>query len=132
MKNCLLAFLFLFSFKVFGQTLETDRLALVAIYNATAYNPITQRDYFNDISGWAVGGAPGDSPCGWTGVTCEGGRVTRLDMSMFQVHGPIAPEIGNLTALKYLDLRGGGAEFYPWIGEVPDELGNLSALEYLN
>lgn len=130
MKRCLLGFLCLFiSLELFGQSLEGDRLALVAIYNATTSGA---PDYSNDITGWDVPGTPGDSPCGWPGVTCEGGRVTRLDLSQNQVHGPIAPEIGNLTELKYLNFEGAGAEMFPWVGEIPVTLGNLTKLEYLN
>lgn len=134
MKRCLLGLVCLFvSIHSFGQTLEIDRLALVAIYNATStgINDVYGEPNFNDITGWNIPGAPGDSPCGWTGVTCEGGRVTRLDLSMFQVHGPLAPEVGNLSELKYLNIEQGGAEFYPMTGEIPLTLGNLQKLEYL-
>ena len=133
MKKCLLGLLCLFiSIQLFGQTLESDRLALVAIYNATStgINEMYGGPNFNDITGWNVPGALGDSPCGWTGVTCEGGRVTRLDLSMFQVHGPLAPEVGNLGELKYLNIEQGGAELSPMTGEIPPSLGNLQKLEY--
>ncbi len=125
----------LFSVQAFAQgTLESDRLALVAIYNATStgINDLYGEPNFNDITGWKIPGSPGDSPCGWPGVTCEGGRVTRLDLSQNQVHGPIAPEIGDLTELKYLNLEGGGGEMYPWTGELPVTLANLTKLEHLN
>ncbi len=134
MKRCLLGLLCLFiSIQSFGQTLESDRLALVAIYNATStgINEIYGEPNFNDITDWNIPGAPGDSPCGWTGVTCEGGRVTRLDLSMFQVNGPLAPEVGNLSELKYLNIQQGGAEFYPMTGNIPATLGNLQKLEHL-
>ncbi|MDR6803580.1 Leucine-rich repeat (LRR) protein [Dyadobacter sp. BE34] len=129
-----LLFLLFISFKSFAQSLESDRLALVAIYNATStgVNEVYGEPNFNDITGWNIPGVPGDSPCGWPGVTCEGGRVTRLDLSQNQVFGPIAPEIGNLTELKYLNLEGGGGEMNPWTGELPLTLGNLTKLEYLN
>ncbi|PSL25143.1 T9SS type A sorting domain-containing protein [Dyadobacter jiangsuensis] len=135
MKTILLSCIaVLFSTQIFAQSLESDRLALVAIYTATStgYDDVYDVPNFNDITGWNVPGSPGDSPCGWTGVTCEGGRVTRLDLSMFQVHGPIAPEIGNLSALTYLNLQGSGEESYPLVGELPTALGNLTNLEYLN
>lgn len=134
MKRCLPGLLCLFiSIQSFGQTLESDRLALVAIYIATStgINEVYGEPNFNDITGWNIPGAPGDSPCGWTGVTCEGGRVTRLDLSMFQVNGPLAPEVGNLSELKYLNIQQGGAEFYPMTGNIPATLGNLQKLEYL-
>jgi len=127
MKKYLLALLCFCSVQLFGQSLESDRLALVSIYNATYTG-----EYFNDIQGWVVPGTPGDNPCGWPGVTCNGERVTSLDLSMNSMNGPLAPEIGNLTALRYLNLQGGGQELFPFIGKIPVELGNLTNLEYLN
>jgi hypothetical protein len=135
MKRCLPGLLCLIiSIQSFGQTLESDRLALVAIYNATSTgtNDVYGGPNFNDITGWNVPGAPGDSPCGWTGVTCEGGRVTRLDLSGFQVHGPLASEVGNLSELKYLNIMQGGSELFPMTGVIPATLGNLQNLEYLD
>lgn len=134
MKKCLPGLVCLFvSICSFGQTLESDRLALVAIYNATStgINDVYGVPNSNDITGWNVPGSPGDSPCGWTGVTCEGGRVTRLDLFEFQVHGPLAPEVGNLTELKYLNIRQAGIEFHPMTGVIPTTLANLQKLEYL-
>lgn len=122
----LLLFFLLISLKSFGQTLETDRLALVAFYNAI---PL---DNYPDFSSWVVPGTPGDSPCGWAGVTCEGGRVTKLDLGDYFISATLPPQIGNLTALTYLDLRGSGNEFGTWEGDIPEELGNLVNLEYLN
>ncbi|GGM96582.1 hypothetical protein GCM10010967_32850 [Dyadobacter beijingensis] len=131
MKKCLLALLCFCSIQLFGQgTLESDRLALVAIYNATAAGG--GGEYYNDLSDWVVPGAPGDNPCGWSGVTCTGGRVTRLDFSNAEMQGPIAPEIGNLSALTYLNVQGSGEEMSHLVGEIPLTLGNLTNLEYLN
>ena len=122
----LLLLLLLISFKSFGQTLETDRLALVDIYNG-----LNGSDY-PDLASWVVPGNPGDSPCGWAGVTCEGGRVTKLDLADYFISATLPPQIGNLTALTYLDLRGEGNEFGTWEGDIPEEFGNLVNLEYLN
>jgi hypothetical protein len=122
----LLLFLLLIPLKSVAQTLETDRLALVAIYNAI---PVGNH---SDFTTWIVPGTPGDSPCGWAGVTCEGGRVTKLDLGDYFISAALPPQIGNLTALTYLDLRGAGNEFGTWEGDIPEEFGNLVNLEYLN
>lgn len=87
--------------------------------------------YYPELSNWAVRGNVGDSPCGWYGVTCEGGRVTKLELSHLGIRGELAPEVGNLTALTTLDLSGDGVELGCWTGELPTTLGNLTNLEYL-
>lgn len=125
MRKLFLLFL-LISAKSFGQTLESDRLALVAFYQATGGN-----NWF-DNTGWVVPGSPGDNPCGWYGVTCEGGRVTKLVMEENDIVAPIPAAVGSLSALKHLDLSGAGGEFLYFYGDLPVELGNLSNLEYLD
>ncbi|SDG09049.1 Por secretion system C-terminal sorting domain-containing protein [Dyadobacter soli] len=122
----LLLLLLLVSLKSFGQTLETDRLALVAIYNGIS-GPNNHPEFEN----WVVPGNTGDSPCGWNGVTCESGRVTKLNLRHSGIRGTLAPEVGNLTALTTLDLTGVGAELGAWAGELPATIGNLTNLEYL-
>lgn len=127
MKRCLLGLACLFlSIQSFAQTLEADRLALVAFYQATG------GDSWYDKTGWTVPGNPGDNPCGWFGITCEGGRVTQLIMESNDIVAVIPAALGNLTALKHLDLSGPGSEFPYFYGDLPVELGNLTNLEYLD
>ncbi|MDR6803579.1 hypothetical protein J2Y45_000849 [Dyadobacter sp. BE34] len=127
MKRCLLGLVCLFvSIYSFGQTLESDRLALVAFYQATGGNN------WYDNTGWVVPGSPGDNPCGWYGVTCEGGRVTKLIIEENDIVAPIPAVVGSLSALKHLDLSGAGGEFSYFYGDLPVELGNLTNLEYLD
>ena len=105
-------------------SVETDRAALVALYNAT------------DGPNWPEshwGGAPNrnwltDQPLGeWHGVTTDAnGRVTELDLTNVELRGNIPPEIGNLSELRRLGLWG------PTLtGPIPPELGNLSRLTEL-
>ncbi|MEO6685759.1 MAG: hypothetical protein ABIN24_07335, partial [Dyadobacter sp.] len=111
-----------------GQTLESDRLALIDLYNATGGTY-----WYNNLN-WSVSGNPGDSPCGWGGVTCneEGTRVVKLLLPENDMLGSIPPSIGNLTALTHLDLSGAGREFVNLTGSIPAEIGNLTNLEYLD
>ena len=91
---------------------ETDREALVALYNATG-GPNWSGNY-NWLS---------DVPISeWEGVTTDGnGRVTELDLYGNQLSGEIPPELGNLANLTGLFL--GENELS---GEIPPELGNLA------
>lgn len=127
----ILSFLLLFcSLNTFAQTLEGDRLALVAVYNAMGGTGwYSERDY-----PWPLPSQPGASPCGWYGVTCENGRVVALNLSGNEFTGQIPPEIGNLTALKDLHLSWseGINPLSPLTGEIPAEFANLISLETLD
>ena len=76
-------------------SVETDRAALVALYNATGGENGTLSD--NWLS---------DLPLGeWRGVTTNGnGRVTELDLRNLGLSGEIPPELGNLSSLEMLYL----------------------------
>ena len=102
---------------------ETDREALVALYNAT--NGENWR--YND--NWLS-----DAPLGeWYGVnTNDDGRVRALDFNGNGngngngLSGEIPAELGSLSNLEYLNLS-----FNSLSGEIPPELGSLSNLEWL-
>lgn len=122
---------FLFSVSTsFAQTLEDDRQALVALYNATDGSNWTNK------TGWNPSGVSADNPCGWFGVTCEGGRVTELNIRHNGAFGHLPAEIGKLSALKVLNLNANDPGALQGVvgigGAIPAELGNLSNLEYLD
>ena len=95
---------------------ETDREALVALYNAT--NGENWR--YND--NWLS-----DAPLGeWYGVnTNDDGRVIALDFTVNGngLSGEIPAELGSLSNLRGLWLNHNGLS-----GEIPPELGSLSNL----
>ncbi|MEM7532538.1 MAG: fibronectin type III domain-containing protein [Chloroflexota bacterium] len=85
------------------------------------------------------------TPCGWMGVTCEGGRVTKLDLSNngngYGLTGGLPAEIGSLTQLKELALRGnqlGAAALtrtqrsISQFTGLPPDIGNLLHLQLLD
>lgn len=134
MKHYYLIFTLLFSVTgSFAQTLEDDRLALKAIYDSMSFHFPGQPN-INYVP-WNFPGSPGDSPCGWAGISCENGRVTDLFLSETELAGQIPKEIGNLTALISLDLSGGtvfGTNNYSAVtGQIPSEIGNLINLQRL-
>ncbi|XP_026665307.2 leucine-rich repeat protein 2-like [Phoenix dactylifera] len=64
------------------------------------------------------------NPCTWFHVTCDvRNRVIRLDLGNSNISGPLAPELGRLQDLQYLELYGNNFE-----GKIPEELGNLKSL----
>ncbi len=105
-----------------------DRAALAALHAAT------DGPNWADDENWL-----GDGPLGaWRGVETDAfGRVARLDLGGHQdgetaewvshgLRGPIPPELGSLTGLTSLNLRGNALA-----GSIPPELGNLAGLEEL-
>ena len=65
-------------------------------------------------------------PCGWNGVSCNNGHVTRLYLYSNQLSGPIPESIGNLSQLESLLLSSNQLS-----GPIPKSIGNLSQLELL-
>ena len=93
---------------------ETDREALVALYNAT------DGENWDESENWLS-----DAPLvEWERVsTDDDGRVTKLELGGNGLSGEIPPELGSLSNLQILSLRANGLA-----GEIPAELGSLSNL----
>ena len=97
-------------------SVEPDRAALMSLYNATD-------GFWSNDENWGT-----DAPLSeWEGVTTLDGRVIRLEQASGGLGVSIPPELGNLTALEWLNLGSNGLS-----GSIPPELGNLTALEWLN
>ena len=93
---------------------ETDREALVALYNAT------DGENWNRSDNWLS-----DAPLGeWYGVdTNNDGCVTVLILDNNELSGEIPPELGRLANLTELELSDNSLS-----GEIPPELGRLANL----
>jgi uncharacterized repeat protein (TIGR01451 family) len=87
--------------------------ALVALYNST------DGASWSNNQGWLVT----NTPCSWHRVYCVGGHVSGLHLGNNHLTGSIAPELGNLDQLQWLDLW-----FNSLTGSIPPELGNLGNL----
>ena len=98
-------------------SVETDREALVALYNATG------GENWRNNDNWLS-----DAPLGeWKGVTTDdNGRVIKLALDKSDLSGEIPAELGNLANLEYLFLNVNDLR-----GEIPAELGNLANLTIL-
>ena len=99
-------------------TVETNREALIALYNATGGPNWTNN------ANWLS-----DTPVGeWHGVVADGaGGVIALQLGSNGLRGEIPGELGQLSYLVYLDLDRNELS-----GEIPPELGQLSNLEILS
>ena len=94
-----------------------DKAALTALYDSTSGADWTYSANWNT-----------DLPIGvWYGVTTDsGGRVTRLELSLNNLSGPIPVEVADLSELAYLNLSGNKLS-----GSIPTQLGNLTELTTL-
>ena len=100
-----------------ANTVATDKAALVALYNATdGANWTTNTNWTTD-----------QALSSWSGVTTNSdGLVTRLVLNNNGLTGTLPTELGDLTALEYLDLRDNALS-----GALPSELADLTNLTSL-
>ena len=112
------AFLFLTSGNAYAQdSVESDRAALLAFYNATGGPNWTDNTHWlsnEPLSEWHGVGVNDD------------GRVTDLDLANNQLTGEIPAELAQLSQLQVLWLG-----FNQLTGEIPVELAQLSQLQVL-
>ncbi|KAM3694463.1 hypothetical protein ACJW31_07G059700 [Castanea mollissima] len=68
------------------------------------------------------------NPCTWFHVTCDSeNSVTRVDLGNASLSGLLAPQLGQLVNLQYLELYSNNIT-----GPIPEELGNLTHLVSLD
>ncbi len=102
---------------LYGPVLQSDKDALLSLYNATDGDNWTHNDNWNTNA----------NVRDWYGVTVRGNRVFEIDLSNNQLNGYIPGEIGNLSDLKSLWI-----DYNNISGNIPPEIGNLSNLTTLN
>uniref|UniRef100_A0A1J3HVU0 Protein kinase domain-containing protein n=1 Tax=Noccaea caerulescens TaxID=107243 RepID=A0A1J3HVU0_NOCCA len=96
------------------QDLSADKSALLSLRSAVGGHTFL----------WDIKHA---TPCNWTGVVCDGGRVTVLRLPGASLSGKIPEGIfGNLTQLRTLSLR-----LNALTGTLPLDLGSCSELRRL-
>ncbi len=90
--------------------------ALVSLYNSTFGPSWTNR------TGWLTT----YTPCSWYGITCAGGHVTGIHLSINNLSGSLPDSLGNLDRLRDMALTHNSLT-----GNIPSTLGNLSSLRLL-
>ena len=110
-------YLFFVKRNAYSQVLESDSLALVALYNST-----NGSNWFS-TKRWTLT----DNVSTWYGIIVYDGRVTQIRLNNANLTGTIPPEIGNLTHVVELFLYDNKLT-----GTIPPEIGNLDNLENLD
>ncbi|KAI3456143.1 hypothetical protein Pfo_012806 [Paulownia fortunei] len=99
-------------------SLNSEGLALFQFRAKVAFEP----------SGVLANWNPNDcDPCMWSGVDCQDGKVVMLNLNGHDLEGVLAPELGNLTHLRFLDLSKNHLS-----GTIPPQFGQLTTLEVLD
>ena len=108
-----------YTVEVFGEgSAQSDREALIALYNSTGGSGWTNNDGWDSTE-------PLDT---WFGVTTDAnGRVTELDLSGNNLRGTVPAQLATLTELTSLDLSGNQLR-----GAISPELRGLSHLTTLD
>ncbi|KAJ8765544.1 hypothetical protein K2173_014666 [Erythroxylum novogranatense] len=97
---------------------ETDRLSLLAIKHQIGHDPFGRLKSWNESSHF----------CHWLGVTCgrKHQRVVKLNFTAWKLTGRLAPDIGNMSFLRVINLQNNSLS-----DRIPPELGLLFRLQML-
>ncbi|CAI9773239.1 unnamed protein product [Fraxinus pennsylvanica] len=99
-------------------SLNSEGLALLE------FRARVESDPYGALANWN----PNDpNACAWSGVHCLDGKVQMLDLNGCYLEGVLAPELGNLSHLRFLDLSKNH-----FFGIIPQQFGLLTTLEVLD
>ena len=116
----ILAFTLAFVLPAPGAGPAAERTALTALYSATG------GAHWTNAGGWL---GPAGTECAWTGVTCDGAKVTVIGLDLHEngLAGSLPASLASLGNLQSLDLEGNALS-----GALPKELGRLANLQTLH
>ncbi|KAJ3695592.1 hypothetical protein LUZ60_000969 [Juncus effusus] len=95
------------------------------IRGSTVSALISVKNKLNDTKGvLRTWNASDPSPCSWNHVICNNqSSVVQINLGDSSLSGTLAPEIGQLSNLKYMEFNGNNLS-----GQIPREIGNLTEL----
>ncbi|KAK6124232.1 hypothetical protein DH2020_041984 [Rehmannia glutinosa] len=99
-------------------SLNSEGLALLQVRAKIVFDP------FGALANWNANDC---DPCMWSGVECLDSKVVMLNLTGHDLEGVLAPHLGNLTHLRFLDLSKNHLS-----GTIPPQLGQLKMLEVLD
>ncbi|KAE9606100.1 putative protein kinase RLK-Pelle-LRR-III family [Lupinus albus] len=111
--NSFLSLLFFLFAIAAAEDIASDRAALLALRSAVGGRSLL----------WNL---TQTNPCSWSGVFCNGNRVTTLRFPGMDLSGTLPLGLGNLTKLEILSLR-----FNALNGTIPSDFANLVNLRHL-
>ncbi|KAM1715066.1 hypothetical protein ACFX12_025594 [Malus domestica] len=97
--------------------INEEGLALLSFKESLTKNPESSLSTWNSSD---------QTPCSWVGVTCREEKVVSLSIPNKQLSGIFPRALGNLSALRHLNLRENKLS-----GSLPSELFNAKALQSL-
>ena len=105
------------TFELTGPVSEKEKLALIALYNAT------NGDNWINNTNWLT-----EVPVkNWNGITVSGNKVVELDLAYNNLTGTLPSEIGDLEHLEFLSFWENSIS-----GILPTEIGNLTELRVVS
>ena len=111
---------------VYGSISETERAALIALYNSTDGDNWTENYGWKtpplDSDGFSMPGSEHE----WVGIEIVDDSVVDIALRYNNLSGTLPPEIGNLSNMERLWIDGNQLS-----GIIPPEIGNLLNLYYL-
>eukprot|EP01024_Parvocaulis_polyphysoides_P027339 TRINITY_DN24813_c1_g1_i1.p4 TRINITY_DN24813_c1_g1~~TRINITY_DN24813_c1_g1_i1.p4 ORF type:complete len:105 (-),score=20.74 TRINITY_DN24813_c1_g1_i1:1-315(-) len=70
----------------------------------------------------------GENPCdGWSGIFCENGKITKLNLQGQQIYTKIPSDFSKLNSLKKIEMSSSGIS-----GSIPPEFSSLKNLQELS
>ncbi|RDY01287.1 putative LRR receptor-like serine/threonine-protein kinase, partial [Mucuna pruriens] len=98
---------------------ETDHVVLLKFKESISNDPYGILESWNSSTHF----------CKWHGISCNhmNQRVVELNLPGYQLHGPILPQLGNLSFLRIFNLENNSFH-----GKIPQELGRLLRLQVLH